>query len=168
MKRNTITKESGYLVKTIFSKNYLPFSLNEIIILIVLVFFYSMFVFSIIKTYAFTFLSLLLLLVFPLSLLVIFNNRFFIKVRTGLSFDENMIIVHDILKKQKNIFISLEQKGLYIFEIHSNHDVEKLVILCEDKFININSFAERSLTIIRKRNIKNLKKLILLKASNYL
>lgn len=168
MKNNAITKKSDYLVKTIFYKHYLPFSLNEMITLTVLILFYGMFIFSAIlniETYTFSFTSLLLLFLFPLFLLIIFSNRFFIKVRTGLSFEENMKIVHEIIKKQKNVFVSVENKGLYMFEIQGNNDVETLVILCEDEFININSFANRSLTILRKKNIKYLKELILIKAN---
>lgn len=154
--------------KAIFGRYFLPFSTNEVILLVTFLMFLFFVFMAFIKS-NFSIIVALSFLTYLLVFTIILLHRFFKEIKTNLSFEDNISIVKDIASKQKKVYYSKDLLGIYIFEISQKRDKEYIVIICENNKILINNFYNRKLyDLFNNNSIKAIKALIFLKAKTLL
>lgn len=142
----------------VFNSYFLPFSLNEKILLFVYLMIFCAYIFSIVlsKSYG-------LMIFFPVFILIIlysFYSRIFKRIKTVFRKRENISIIENIIKRQYIVSNSLEQEGLFSFELNYKNGIETMVIMCEDNNIYINSYFDRVFYSFKRRNLIQLERLI--------
>lgn len=158
MKITKYRKGKKLKLKQLFGKYFLPFSLNEKILLFVFLLVFSTYLFSVVLSENYS-----LLFIFPIFVFILFYSfysRIFKRIETIFGKKENISIIEGILNRQEIVSNSLDQKGLFLFDLKSKKGIETMVVLCEDNNIYINSYFHRMFFSFKRKNLNQLEKLI--------
>ena len=160
---NTVEKyKQKSRIRKIFGKYFLPFSIAEILFIFPLFLLLGVvvFVYFYLKPKGITFFPALptffsALLIF-IIILGYFYKRFFIEIKSGLSFADNLKIIQEIVNRQEIVYESLEMPSFYMFKLPVNN--KYFAIFCKDNVIYINSFSPTD-SLVRRLYNKDLNQL---------
>lgn len=155
-------ENKSIVLKKIGKRYFLPLSIIDWIITIGITVLFSI---AIIKSNLF--ITFFIIFSYIILLIGFLKSKLFLNIETGLGYVKNLKILHEIVSQQKNVSISLESKGLFVFEVFNDSEIESIVVFCDNKYLYINSFFTTRLYKSNSSNLRQLEDLLKSKIIEY-